>query len=536
MNPDYLEQLQSCCRDQAAFERMQQILVKANHGVTQLEQHRTLFQIVTKLHETLDLETIFQTATVEIQQLFNVDRVAIFRFQPNSDWKVGEFVAEAVQPKFPSVLSARHNLGRHDANPDQLIRVQAVADIYAVDDCDAALSRFQIRAFLNVPLLQGSQLWGLLCIHQCHAPRDWQPDQVEFAAQAGVQLAIALERAELLAQTRRQTQELTAALSQIKQNQAQLFQTEKMSGLGQLIAGLAHEINNPINFICGNLAHASQYTQQLLELLSLYQQEHHSPSPALNQCLAEIDFDFVATDFPKLMSSMKIGSDRIRQMVLSLRNFSQTDALEGQPIELQSIDLNQSIDSTLLILQHRLKPKAESSGIQVVCEYGDLSRLESYGSQINQVLLNLIGNAIDAVESAAQRLSQEIGQPAPPQIKIRTMQIPDPQGGNPRAVICIADNGPGIPFEVQEQMFEPFFTTKPVGKGIGLGLSISRDIVVNQHGGDIQCYSQPDGGTEFWIELPIRAAAAVTLSYAAYNTSHAVYPAAVIQSHAAAIG
>ncbi len=292
------------------------------------------------------------------------------------------------------------------------------------------------------------------------------------------------------------------------------LQNKKLLSLGQLVADVAHEINNPVNFICGNLNHANQYAQQLIELLSRYQQECPTSSPELQQYMEEVDFNFIMQDFPKLLSSMQMGSDRVRQLVLSLRNFSRTDAVEMQPT-----NLHDGLDSTLLILQHRLKPKSNTRGIHVICEYGDLPPVECYSNQINQVFMNLISNAIDALEEKHQSTAsclatntsthsaQAISDTAVsdrPQITIRTMHIPDPQGGVPRAIICIADNGPGIPLSNQEKLFMPFYTTKPLGKGTGIGLSLSYDIIVNKHGGELHCYSQPGEGAEFWIELPVK--------------------------------
>lgn len=284
------------------------------------------------------------------------------------------------------------------------------------------------------------------------------------------------------------------------------FQTEKLLSLGQMVVDIAHEINNPVNFICGNLNHASQYAQQLITLLECYQQECPTPSPELQQYIEALELDFILQDFPKLLSSMKMGSDRICQLVLSLRNFSRADAVEMQPT-----NLHDGLDSTLLILQHRLKPKSDARGIEVICEYGELPLVECYPNQLNQVFMNLISNAIDALEEI--KPLEQNSYPTPPasdgaeidrpRITIRTMHIPDPQGGMPRAIICIADNGPGIPSEIQERLFTPFYTTKPVGKGTGLGLSLSHEIIVNKHGGEIHCYSQPGEGTEFWIELPV---------------------------------
>lgn len=502
------------CQGQPALDPMQQATTAGNSF--QLEHYQALFRVIAKIRETLDLATIFATAATEVRQLLNADRVGVFRFYPDSGWDAGEFVSEAVLPAFSSVLAAKvqdHCFGERYASYYQQGRVQSVADIHAaqLQDCHAqVLAQFQIRANLVIPLLQGTHLWGLLCIHQCAAPRQWQPEEIEFASQIAHHLAVALKQAELLTATQQQSQELAAALEQLQKSQSRLVQSEKLSGLGQLMAGIAHEINNPVNFICGNLAHAQQYAQQLIKLVTIYHQEHLTPSPELQEHLAEAELDFIIEDFPKLLSSMQMGGDRIRQLVLSLRNFSRSDATEMLPT-----NLHEGIDNTLLLLHHRLAPKSNARGIQVVCEYGDLPLVECHTNQINQVLMNLIGNAIDAVEelAAEETVSEQMAEaPASPtepaqtyrpQITIRTRQIPDPQGGNPRAVICIADNGAGISLAVQEKLFEPFFTTKPIGQGTGLGLSISRDIVV-KHGGDLQCYSQPGEGTEFWIELPVR--------------------------------
>lgn len=476
-------------------------------GETTEERYQALFRVISKIRETLDLETIFQVAVQEVQQLLKSDRVGIFRFQPDSQWMMGEFVSEARCTEVPSVLSARMHdrcFGEAYAIHYQQGRFLAISDIYTagLQDCHVeALNRFQVRANLVLPLMQGTSLWGLLCIHQCTCARVWHPSEITFATEIASQLAVALKQAELFSQSQQQAHELAEALTQLKQSQAQLVQREKLSSLGQLIAGIAHEINNPVNFICGNLNYASQYAQQLIDLLDRYQQEHVSPSSELAQQLQAIDLDFVVEDFPKLLSSMQMGGDRIRQLVLSLRNFSRADSVEMQPT-----NLHEGIDSTLLILQHRLKPKSTFRGIQVNCEYGDLPLVDCHPNQINQVFMNLLSNAIDALEEVDSDLvPYQPGQPHP-QITIRTMHIPDPHGGMPRVVICIADNGAGIPFVAQERLFEAFYTTKPLGKGTGLGLSLSYDIVVKNHGGELQCYSQPGEGTEFWIELPVKQA------------------------------
>ncbi|RUT06141.1 hypothetical protein DSM106972_033470 [Dulcicalothrix desertica PCC 7102] len=277
--------------------------------------------------------------------------------------------------------------------------------------------------------------------------------------------------------------ELEATLYELQQTQAQLIQTEKMSALGQLVAGVAHEINNPVNFIFGNLTHASQYIDELMDLLKCYQREYPNPSSALLNKMEDIDYKYLIIDLPKLLSSMKIGATRIREIVLSLRTFSRLDEAS-----MKAVNIHDGIDSTLLILQSRLKNKAGIE-IKVIKNYADLPDVQCYAGQLNQVFMNVLCNAIDVLET-------EINIPTPT-IEIRT-KLQELH----RVIITIADNGYGIPESVQKQIFDPFFTTKPVGKGTGLGLSISYQIVVNKHGGVFNFTSAP-GKTEFWIEIPL---------------------------------
>src|SRR6478672_3719634 len=285
------------------------------------------------------------------------------------------------------------------------------------------------------------------------------------------------------------SQELSQALDNLQETQAQLIQTEKMSSLGQLVAGVAHEINNPVNFIYGNIDHASDYIDDVLNLIKLYQERFPKPDQDIQRRTEEIDLDFLVEDLPKLLSSMKIGAERICKIVLTLRNFSRLDEAEMKPV-----NLHEGIDSTLIILQNRLKAKSDRPAVQIVKEYGELPQVECYAGQMNQVFMNIISNGIDALqESMDQR--QETGQT--PTITIRTQALE-----NNRVAICIKDNGPGIPENVKAKLFDPFFTTKAVGEGTGLGLSISYQIVVDKHRGVLLCKSQPGEGTEFWIEIP----------------------------------
>lgn len=298
-----------------------------------------------------------------------------------------------------------------------------------------------------------------------------------------------------LASEQSKAEQLAKILDELRRTQSQLIQTEKMSGLGQLVAGVAHEINNPINFIFGNLTYANEYSDHLLKLIPLYHQHYPDRHPDIEAYEEEIELDFIQEDLPKIISSMQIGAQRIRQLVLSLRNFSRLDQAERK-----SVDIHEGIESTLLILQHRLKTKPNYPSITIEKEYGDLPPIECYAGLLNQVFMNLLSNAIDALDA---KIKEREGEKFVPTIAIRTAMGSDETAPSPAVEIAIADNGPGIPPPIREQIFDPFFTTKPVGLGTGLGLSISHQIVVEKHRGQLHCISQPDQGTEFRIKLPI---------------------------------
>jgi signal transduction histidine kinase len=280
---------------------------------------------------------------------------------------------------------------------------------------------------------------------------------------------------------RTKNHQLQGLLEKLHLTQAQMIQSEKMSSLGQLVAGVAHEINNPINFIHGNLHHAETYTHDLLALVTLYSNHYSKATIEIEQHKESIDLDFLRQDLPKLLQSMALGASRISDIVLSLRNFSRLDEAE-----FKTVNLHEGIDSALLILKHRLNGSHDRAEIQVIQDYGDLPLVECYPSALNQVMMNLLANAIDALEA---RLGQ---------IEIRTTVVGE------WVEIAIADNGQGIPPSIQGQIFDPFFTTKAVGQGSGMGLAIAYQTITEQHGGQLDCDSILGEGSTFRIRLPIR--------------------------------
>lgn len=305
------------------------------------------------------------------------------------------------------------------------------------------------------------------------------------------------------AQYRNQAEQLKSTLAELQQTQAQLVQSEKISSLGQLVAGIAHEINNPVNFIYGNLTHADSHIQDLLELIKLYQKHYPQPSAEILAKAESTDLDFLLEDLPKLFSSMKGGSERIRQLVLSLRNFSRLNESD-----IKAVNIHEGIDSTLLLLQNRLQANELHPAIQVDKDYGNLPLVECYAKQLNQVFMNILLNAIEALERKwafpeNERTGKWFQAERPPEgwqspcIWIQTLVKGD------RAMVQISDNGTGFSEQVKTRLFDPFFTTKAIGEGTGLGLSVSYQVIVGNHQGQLQCRSTPGQGAEFTIQIPL---------------------------------
>ena len=459
-----------------------------------------LFRLASQIRKSLDLDTILGTAVNEIRGLLQIDLCQYLWFfshptQPSlmvtheakASPTLRSKLAETIPQKLAPLANKIQNL--------QIMRVDDVAEDTNLDaEAKTLLSSLGITSALLLPLEtpHARQRGAIICTHGS-GQRPWSDNEVDLLQAVVDQVAIAIDQAEVYAQSRAaalaaqtQTNQLEQAMTELKQTEARLIQSEKMSGLGQMVAGIAHEINNPVNFISGNLTHTNTYISDLLDLIELYQKHYPNPHPEIEQQAEEVDLEFLIDDLPKLLNSMQVGADRIRQIVLSLRNFSRLDEADMKPV-----DIHEGIDSTLLILHNRLKASPNHAGIELIKEYGKLPLVDCYPSQLNQVFMNIISNAIDAVES---------GEAKPPQPTIRILTEMSDDGKT--VIIRIADNGSGMPSDVLKRLFDPFFTTKPVGKGTGLGLSISYQIIEKHHG-ILRCESELGKGAEFVIEIPL---------------------------------
>jgi predicted ATPase/signal transduction histidine kinase/tRNA A-37 threonylcarbamoyl transferase component Bud32 len=499
--------------------------VISNTSISDMLDLASVIKASQALSGKIELEQLLSTLMAVVMENAGASKCALILSEGDNlhltVTAVGSSSNEAPICTFPSI----HLESSYDVPVTLINYVKRTLEIFVIDDAktvdflvgDRYIESQQPKSLLSIPIINQGKLRLILYLENNLTTEAFTRERVEILKLLTTQAAISLENAILyknLAQANQsleeyshtleekvesRTQELSQinqslqqALSQLQNAQTHMIQTEKMSSLGQMVAGIADEINNPINFIHGNIAHASAYVQDLLNLIAIYQQEYPNPSPVIEEKAEELDLDFLIKDLPKLLDSMKVGSSRIRNIVLSLRNFSRLDESE-----MKLVDIHEGIDNTLMILQHRLKEKSDRPEIEVIKEYGQLPCVSCYAGQLNQAFMNILSNAIDALEDKnADALATDR---KVKQIRIRTSLL-----DSNTLRIQIADNGSGMIDQVRQKIFDPFFTTKPIGSGTGLGLSISYQVVVDKHKGQLSCNSTPGKGTEFVIDIPIQ--------------------------------
>ena len=495
-------------RDITERKRTEEELRQSEARFRELAQREALLnRLASQIRRSLDINTILETAVHEIRNLLQIDRCFFLWYRPNPSQPVWEIVQEAKAPTFPSLIGHCTPVTTFGPLTARVFNKEITRVDSARTLTDPVERKFFFTigytALLALPIHTTYGEIGVVSCGHSTGPRPWRDSEVELLQAVADQLAIAIDQAQLLHQSRtaaqaaqEQASKLELALRELRQTQAQLVQSEKMSSLGQLVAGVAHEINNPISFIYGNLNYINEYVEDLLNLVQHYQECYPQPAGAIQALAADIDLDFIREDLPKILKSMRMGTERISQIVLNLRNFSRLDEAE-----MKWVDVHEGLDNTLLILDHRLKAKRpDYPAIQVIKNYGDLPKVQCYPGQLNQAFMNILSNAIEAIAEYNKERSPSDIKNRPSSIWICTEVLADSN----QVVILIGDNGPGMTEEVCHRLFEPFFTTKPVGQGTGLGMSISYQIVVEKHRGQVQCISAPGCGTAFLIYVPIR--------------------------------
>lgn len=458
-----------------------------------LDRTQLLNQLSTEIRNSLALESILESSVHAIFEQLNLDICTFGWYRADAKTSQWEVVQEKRNPKLCSWL------GFYDLEEFPLLFRNIFAEkIYTLDiqnsqdSQDPELRSFcesmKINLYLALPIHSEGKI-GAFEMGRIDGSLAWQLDEIELLQNLATQVAIAIQQANLYQTSQCKSQELERAYQELQQTQVQLIQSEKMSSLGQLVAGIAHEINNPVSFIYGNLEPITEYTEALLKIIQLYQASYTTPSREIMKVVEEVDLEFIIKDLPKTLQSIKTGALRIQDLVKSLRTFSRLDEAC-----LKAVDLHENIDSTLMILQSQFNGQTGFPEIAVIKNYGNLPKFECYVGLLNQVFMNLLMNAIQAIE---ERQIMEVDPTYRGMITITTMV--EPSGA---VSISVQDNGIGMTLEVEARIFDPFFTTKPVGKGTGMGLPNSYQIVTKNHQGELFFDSTWGEGTIFTIRLP----------------------------------
>ncbi|MEL6552747.1 MAG: GAF domain-containing protein [Cyanobacteria bacterium J06621_11] len=493
-------------------------------------QNDLIFQLSHQIRNSLGLSNTLQTAVQKIQAALRLDRCFVVWHRSGHEIITSsELVerklteehfaidSEAKTAALPSIKGTYpiEKLGRRLLIPiyqQDVVNLENIQQLETTSALKLFLETHQCQSMLALPMMTRTGHTGLLCCTNLQ-PRRWEKEEITLLRAVSNQLIIAIDQAELYEQSRsaaqiaqEKAQALEKALSELKKVQIQLVHTEKMSSLGQMVAGIAHEINNPISFIHGNLSHLELNVKDLLYLIECYQTEMGQPTTVIAEACEEVNLSFLSQDVPKLLESMRMGTQRIKEIVLSLRTFAQLDQAE-----FNEVDIHKGLDSSLLLAQHRFQPSApksqnqsqnqpkdksptpkdersQTTNIDLVKHYGDLPPIPCYANQLNQVFTHLINNALGALENSPQ--------------PNKTLTITTETDGE-RAIVRVADNGPGIEPKIKHKIFDPFFTTKEVGAGTGLGLSISYQIVTERHRGTLHCHTEVGQGCEFIVSIPL---------------------------------